>query len=394
METRITNYIKNRLAGDYQIWFIVILLNTFGLLIQFSAKGKLSMGGPFEPMASIIKSLVLLGISFYLMAWVSRKNYIKVTRIAHIALIFSWILILIALKFGESKGGASRWLELGPISFMPSDMAKLCLTASLAKIFSTRQSDQSSYNFPLFLIILAEIGITCFLIMLSNFSTSALIFLTSIVLMMFGRVPLAQITGIITVVVSIAIIVVTFEIGQRAATVKARIKTFATRTLSTSTKETKKIQDKGDTYQLKRSWYAIATGALIPKGPGNSQFRFLLSQAESDFIYAIILEEYGLIFGLAIPLLFIWFMWRGASAIKYSEKPLGGLLSAGLTCTIVLQAFINMLVAVGAGPVTGQPMPMISAGGTSLIFTALSIGLILSISRDKENKISDPKPVI
>jgi cell division protein FtsW len=145
---------------------------------------------------------------------------------------------------------------------------------------------------------------------------------------------------------------------------------------------------------LKRSWYAIATGALIPKGPGNSQFRYLLSQAESDFIYAIILEEYGLIFGLAIPLLFIWFMWRGASAIKYSEKPLGGLLSAGLTCTIVLQAFINMLVAVGAGPVTGQPMPMISAGGTSLIFTALSIGLILSISRDKENKISDPKPVI
>ncbi len=394
MESRITNYIKNRLAGDYQIWFIVILLNTFGLLIQFSAKGKLSMGGPFEPMASIIKSLFILGLSFYLMAWVSRKNYIKVTKIAHIALIFSWILILIALKFGESKGGASRWLELGPISFMPSDMAKLCLTASLAKIFSTRQSDQSSYNFPLFLIILAEIGITCFLIMLSNFSTSVLIFFTSIVLMMFGRVPLAQITGIITVVVSIAIIVVTFEIGQRAATVKARIKTFATRTLSTSTKETKKIQDKGDMYQLKRSWYAIATGALIPKGPGNSQFRYLLSQAESDFIYAIILEEYGLIFGLAIPLLFIWFMWRGASAIKYSEKPLGGLLSAGLTCTIVLQAFINMLVAVGAGPVTGQPMPMISAGGTSLIFTALSIGLILSISRDKENKISDPKPVI
>lgn len=394
METRITNYIKNRLAGDYQIWFIVILLNTFGLLIQFSAKAKLSMDGPFEPMASIIKSLVLLGISFYLMAWVSRKNYIKLTRFVHIALVFSWILILIALKFGESKGGASRWLELGPISFMPSDMAKLCLTASLAKIFSTRQSDPSAYTFPLFLIILAEIGITCFLIMLSNFSTSILIFTTSIVLMMFGRVPLAQVTGIVTVVVSIAIIVVTFEIGQRAATVKARLRTFATRTLSTSTKESKKNQDKGDAYQLKRSWYAIATGALIPKGPGNSQFRFLLSQAESDFIYAIILEEYGLIFGLAIPLLFIWFMWRGASAIKYSEKPLGGLLSAGLTCTIVSQAFINMLVAVGAVPVTGQPIPMISAGGTSLIFTALSIGLILSISRDKENKNIDPKPVI
>lgn len=395
MEIKISNYIKNRLAGDYQIWFIVILLNTFGLLIQFSAKGKLSMGGAFEPMASIIKSLAILGFSFWLMAWVSRRNYIKLTQLAHIALIFSWIFIALALKWGESKGGASRWIELGPISFMPSDMAKLCLTASLAKIFSTRQSDPSKYNFPLFLIILAEIGITCFLIMLSNFSTSFLIFVTSIVLMIFGRVPIAQITGIITVVIGVAIIVVTFEIGQRAATVKSRIKTYVTRTLSTSsTSEAKKILDKGDNYQLKRSWYAIATGALIPKGPGNSQFRFFLSQAESDFIYAIILEEYGLIFGLALPLLFIWFMWRGASAIKYSEKPLGGLLSAGLTCTIVVQAFVNMLVAVGAGPVTGQPMPMISAGGTSLIFTAISIGLILSISRDKENKISDPKPVI
>jgi cell division protein FtsW len=394
METKITNYIKNRLAGDYRIWLIVILLNTFGLLIQFSAKGKLSMDGPFEPIASIIKSLAILGFSFWLMAWTSQKNYIKLTRLAHIALVFSWILIVFALKFGESKGGASRWIELGPISFMPSDMAKLCLTASLAKIFSTRQTDPSAYNFTLFLIILAEIGITCFLIMLSNFSTSILIFTTSIVLMIFGRVPTAQITGIIAVVVSIAIIVVYFEIGQRASTVKARLKAYATRTLSTSTKEAEKIQDKGDSYQLKRSWYAIATGALIPKGPGNSQFRYLLSQAESDFIYAIILEEYGLTAGLAIPILFILFTWRGASAIKYSEKPLGGLLSAGLTFTIVLQAFVNMLVAVGAIPVTGQPMPMISAGGTSLIFTAISIGLILSISRDKVNKISELKPVI
>ena len=394
MESKITQYIKSRLLGDYQIWFIVILLNTFGLLIQFSAKGKLSMSGPFEPMASIVKSIVILGFSFWLMTYVSRKDYIKLTKFAHVALIFSWILIVVALKFGASKGGASRWIELGPISFMPSDMAKLCLTASLAKIFSTRQSDQSSYNLPLFLVILAEIGITCFLIMLSNFSTAILIFGTSIVLMFFGRVPRSQIIGIVMVVISIAFIVVTFEIGQRAATVKARITTFVRRTTMEDKNQKLSIEDKGDNYQLKRSWFAISTGALIPKGPGNSQFRYLLSQAESDFIYAIILEEYGILFGLAIPLLFIWFMWRGAAAIKYSGKPLGGLLSAGLTCTIVLQAFINMLVAVGAGPVTGQPMPMISAGGTSLIFTAISIGLILSISRDKEMSVGELKPVI
>jgi cell division protein FtsW len=391
METRISNYIKSHLAGDYQIWFIVFLLNTFGLLIQFSAKGKLNMSGPFDPITNMLKSMVILGLSFFLMSWFSRQNYIKMTQFSHIALVFSWILILIALKFGESKGGASRWIELGPISFMPSDMAKLCLTASLAKDFSTRQADQSSYNWVMFFWLLFKIGMTCFLIMLSNFSTSILIFGTSIVLMFFGRVPIMQIVYIVSAVFMLAVGVVFFEVGQRAKTVKSRISNFNSRI---NEKESKQLNKKGDDYQLYRSWYAIATGALTPKGPGKSQQRYFLSQAESDFIYAIILEEYGIIIGLFIPILFLWFMYRGASVIRFSVKPLGGLLSAGLTFSIVLQAFINMLVSVGAGPVTGQPMPMISSGGTSLIFTAISIGLILSVSRDRDMVAKDLKPVI
>lgn len=391
METRITNYIKSHLAGDYQIWFIVFLLNTFGLLIQFSAKGKLNMSGPFDPITNMLKSMVILGLSFFLMSWFSRQNYIKMTQFSHVALIFSWILIGIALKFGESKGGASRWIELGPISFMPSDMAKLCLTASLAKDFSTRQADQSSYNWVMFFWLLFKIGMTCFLIMLSNFSTSILIFGTSIVLMFFGRVPIMQIVYIVSAVFMLAVGVVFFEVGQRAKTFKSRIANFNSRI---NEKESKQLNKKGDDYQLYRSWYAIATGALTPKGPGKSQQRYFLSQAESDFIYAIILEEYGIIIGLFIPILFLWFMYRGASVIRFSVKPLGGLLSAGLTFSIVLQAFINMLVSVGAGPVTGQPMPMISSGGTSLIFTAISIGLILSVSRDREMVAKDLKPVI
>jgi cell division protein FtsW len=394
MEARITNFIKTRLAGDYQIWFIVFLLNIFGLLIQFSAKGKMLMGGPLVPIANIAKSIFLLAGSFALMSWISRQNYLRLAKYSNIFLIFSWLLILFAFFFGENKGGASRWIDLGFISFMPSDMAKLCLTMSLAKIFSTRQADQSAYNFGVISVILIQIGITCFLVMLSNFSTAILIFLTSIVLMIFGRVPFKSILLIVGIVGFIAGSVVTLGIGQRAATVKARLATYAQRTLSSDKNGLKALEDKDENYQLKRSWYAIATGALIPKGPGNSQYRFILSQAESDFVYAIILEEYGLIMGLAIPLLFLWFMWRGSAVIRYSGKPLGGLLSAGLTFSIVIQAFINMLVAVGAGPVTGQPMPMISAGGTSLLFTAISIGLILSISRDKEMETKDLKSVI
>ena len=384
MEAKITKYIKDHLAGDYQIWFIVILLNIFGLLIQFSTKSRMTMSGPFEPLTSIVKTIIILIGSFYLMSWISRQNYIKITRFSNVFLFLSWGLILFAYFFGESKGGASRWINLGFVSFMPSDMAKLCLTASLAKIFSTRQADQSQYNIATAIVILILIGVTCFLIMLSNFSTSVLIFLTSIVLMFFGRVPIKYITGIVGIVAFVAVMVVSLGIGQRAATVRSRIATFITRVSEHDKSKLKEMNKSDDNYQINLSKYAISTGALIPKGPGNSQYRYLLSQAESDFIYAIILEEYGIFMGILIPLFFLWFMWRGSSVIRYSGKPLGGLLSAGLTFSIVIQAFINMLVAVGAGPVTGQPLPMISAGGTSLVFTAISIGLILSISRDKE----------
>ncbi|MEY4986584.1 MAG: hypothetical protein RL567_363 [Bacteroidota bacterium] len=384
MESKITKYVKEYLVGDYQIWFIVLLLNIFGLLIQFSTKSRMTMSGPFEPLTSIVKTIAILIASFYLMSWISRQNYIKITRFSNIFLFLSWGLILFAYFFGESKGGASRWINLGFVSFMPSDMAKLCLTASLAKIFSTRQADQSQYNFVTAIVILILIGVTCFLIMLSNFSTSILIFMTSIVLMFFGRVPIKYISSIVGIVAFLAVMVVSLGIGQRAATVRSRIATFITRVSENDKSKLKEMNKSDENYQINLSKYAISTGALIPKGPGNSQYRYLLSQAESDFIYAIILEEYGLFMGILIPLFFLWFMWRGSSVIRYSGKPLGGLLSAGLTFSIVIQAFINMLVAVGAGPVTGQPLPMISAGGTSLVFTAISIGLILSISRDKE----------
>jgi len=319
------------------------------------------------------------------MSFFSKSNYSRVAKFSDLALILSWGLVIIALVFGPKIGGANRWVNLGPISFMPSDMVKLCLITSLAKDFSSKQADPESYNYVMFIRMLFKIGISCFLIMLSNFSTSVLIFFTSCILMYFGRVPAKQIALIIVAVATLAIGVVTLGIGQRAQTVKTRIENFVQRI---GKNETKVNSSKNEDYQITLSLFAISTGAIHPKGPGKSQQRFILSQAESDFVYAIIIEEYGIVGGLAIPLLFLIFMYRGAKAIQYSNRPFGGLLSAGLTFSIVLQAFINMLVAVDAGPVTGQPMPMISAGGTSLIFTAISIGLILAVSRDK-----DPEPV-
>lgn len=381
MDSKIKAFFQEHLKGDYKIWLIVFILNAFGLLIQFSAKAKTAMDGPFEPLTSFVKTIAILGISFYLMSYFSKINYSRVAKFSDLALLLSWALVIVALVFGPTIGGANRWVSVGPIQFMPSDMVKLCLITSLAKDFSSKQADPESYNAVMFFRMLFKIGISCFLIMLSNFSTSVLIFLTSIILMFFGRVPAKQIGFIITAVAVIAITVVSLGIGQRAKTVKTRIENYVQRI---GKNENTLSKAKNEDYQITRSLFAIATGAIHPKGPGKSQQRYILSQAESDFVYAIIIEEYGIVGGLAIPLLFLIFMYRGAKAIQYSTRPFGGLLSAGLTFSIVFQAFINMLVAVDAGPVTGQPMPMISAGGTSLIFTAVSIGLILAVSKDKE----------
>lgn len=376
--------LKLELKGDYQIWLIVLVLNLFGLLVQFSAKGRIAMMSPWDPITSFIKTIVILAISFWLMAYFSRQNYIRLAKFSELALLASWALIGAAYLFGTSKGGASRWLEIGPISFMPSDMAKLCLTASLAKDFSTKQADSKLYTAPVLLYIFFKIGVTCFLIMLSNFSTSVLIFASSIVLMLFGRVPFKYILTMVGLFICGAGLVVALGIGQRAQTIKSRIENYIARRDQKDVNIDKKM---GEDYQITRSLYAIATGGISPKGPGKSQQKYFLSQAESDFIYAIIIEEYGLIAAIAIPLLFLYFLYRGARAVQESMAPFGGLLSAGLTSSIVFQAFINMFVSVDAGPVTGQPMPMISAGGTSLIFTAISIGLILAVSEDKKRNI-------
>ncbi len=380
-----TAYLRSLMAGDYQLWCIVLFLNGLGFLVQFSAKSKYHLGGALEPISYLIKTGAILVISLVIMSYISRQDYVKLTRWNNLFLLASWLLIGFAYVFGPSKGGASRWIDIGPISFMPSDMAKLALIVSLSKLFATKQSGLKEYTTWTLVIILFQVGITCFLIMLSNFSTSILIGGTSFVLMLFGRVPWRSIGIVVGVMVGLGISVVVLGIGQRAETVQNRIKSYLKRTMQhESGKQELSEKDDAENYQLHQSQMAIATGALQPLGPGKSQFRYLLSQADSDFIYATVLEEYGLIMGLFLPFVYLWLLMRGIRVIQFSAKPLGGLLSAGLSFSIVVQAFINMFVSVGAIPVTGQPMPMISAGGTSLIFTAISMGLIMSISRDKD----------
>lgn len=378
--------LKFTLPGDRQIWWILFLLNIFGFVVQFSAKAKFNMETPFDPITSLIKPLGILLFSFYIMYEVAKRDYYELCKYVQIVLYASWVLILIAYFFGPSKGGANRWLNLGPISFMPSDMAKLGLVVSLSKRFAAKQIDNKVFDLPFMLIILIEIGLTCFLIMLSNFSTSFIVFITCIILMYFGRVPTVYIIRIILFVGLLAGGMIYFNIGQRAGTAKNRIEKYVHRIFGKESEVISKEQDRDDNFQLYNGYMAIATGGLSLKGPGKSHFRYHLSQAESDFVYAIIIEEYGIMAGILIPLAFFFLMWKSRNIIVNSIKPFGGLLAGGLTFAIVSQAYINMFVCVGLLPTTGQPIQMISAGGTSLFFTSISMGLVLSVSQEIRGK--------
>jgi cell division protein FtsW len=250
-------------------------------------------------------------------------------------------------------------------TFQPSDLAKLALISHLASMLSRRQQHLDDFKTTM-LPVMLWVGTICSLIILSNASTALLLFATCMLLMFIGRVPLkhmAVMVGIFVVLGGAGL-----AAGQRLGTVMSRVTNFTDKTKKTP-------------FQLEHSYIAIATGGIAGKGPGKSTERNILPHPYSDFIYAVIIEEYGLLGGFAILFLYLAFLYRGLKTVMNSYGAFGGLLSAGLSFSLVLQALVNMGVAVGLGPITGLPLPLLSMGGTSLIFTGISIGIILAVSR-------------
>ena len=213
-------------------------------------------------------------------------------------------------------------------------------------------------------------GAICGLIALSNMSTAMMMFATCLLLMYIGRVPLKYLAMLM--LVGILAISLALAFGQRLGTFTNRIKSF--------------LDPQEVPFQLEQSYIAISTGGITGKGPGNSTQRNFLPHPYSDFIFAIIIEEYGLIGGVGVLALYLMLLYRGMITVANSQGAFGGLLSAGLCFLIVIQALINMGVAVGLGPITGLPLPLLSMGGTSLLFTGISIGIILSVSRGERKE--------
>ncbi|MDP1744225.1 MAG: FtsW/RodA/SpoVE family cell cycle protein [Bacteroidota bacterium] len=367
-------YIK----GDKAIWTVVLLLSLLSILVVYSSIIALAYrykGG--DTGSYLIKHVFIMGSGILLVYFVHKVKYSYFSRISQLAIFLAAPLLLYTLLNGVSAGDASRWLAIPgtSLTFQTSDFAKLALITYVARMLSIKQNVIKDFK-KAFLPIVAPVGIICLLILPSNFSTAAILFMTCFVLMFIGRMNAKHLLLLIGsgIAVGLVIIVMVFNFPNaipRGATWKARIENFS----------------KGDSesnFQAEQAKIAIATGGIMGKGPGNSMQRNFLPQASSDFIFAIVIEEWGLVAAVIIVFLYLILLFRGVKIANKSERTFGSLLAIGLTFSLVFQAMINMAVAVNLFPVTGQPLPLVSMGGTSIWFTSIAIGMILSVSRDNE----------
>ncbi|GHB33448.1 FtsW/RodA/SpoVE family cell cycle protein [Mongoliitalea lutea] len=371
-------WFDRNLKGDPIIWFIVILLSILSILVVYSATGTLAhkrAGGDTEKY--LFSHALYVGFALFLMWIASNIKYKYYGGLGKFLLMLSVPLLLVTYFFGSAVNEANRWFQIPwtNIAFQPSDVAKMALIATLASLLAKRQRNIADFKQSLIPMILV-VGLICLLIGLANMSTAILLFSTCLLLMFIGRVPLKQI-ALLLLVGGIALSAA-MMLGQRGGTFQSRIASFANK---------EEIP-----YQAEHSFIAISTGGLTGKGPGKSEQRNTLPHPYSDFIYSIIVEEYGLIGGVGVLFLYLALLYRGMRIVVSSTKPFGGLLSAGLSFALVLQAMVNMAVAVGLGPITGLPLPLLSMGGTSLFLTGFSIGIILSVSRGDHEDQLDAAP--
>ena len=373
----IFNYIK----GDKAIWIIVFMLSLFSILSVYSSTGSLAFryqDGNTE--YYVFKHIFIIIAGIFIMYITHNIKYTFYSRIAQFLFVISIPILVYTLFKGTTLNEASRWLTIPfiGISFQSSDIAKLAIILFLARALALRQQNIEDLKKSFYPLLWRVVAITA-LIFPANLSTAVLVFGTSMIIMYIGRVPAKYIllsTGALIFIAAFSILILLQLPNKgRTGTWANRIESFFSET-----------EDNSGDYQALQSKIAIANGGVFGKLPGNSTQKNFLPHPYSDFIFALIVEEWGLIGGIFILLLYLILLYRGIRVATRSPGSFGAFLSIGLTITIVFQALINMGVAVGLLPVTGQPLPLVSMGGTSIIFTCLSLGIILSVSRSKENE--------
>ncbi|MFA6150836.1 MAG: FtsW/RodA/SpoVE family cell cycle protein [Chitinophagaceae bacterium] len=365
------------IKGDKVIWSIVLLLSLFGLLVVYSATGTLAYKLDKNASFFMMKQLALIVFGLGLIFIVHKINYAKFSKISVLMYLISVPLLLYTMLFGSDINEGSRWITIPiiHITFQSSDFAKLALFMYLARLLSIKQSVIKDFRKG-FIPVLTPVLVICGLIAPENLSTALLLGATCCILFFIGRVQVKHImllalAGIIGILILIGA-AKTFDFGRGATWVK-RIEDFRGKDENGA--------KKADPFQVEQAKIAIANGGIAGRGPGNSQQRNFLPHPYSDFIYAIVIEEYGLVGGAVIVFLYLLFLWRCILLFRRCPYAFGAFLGVGLSITLVFQAMLNMAVTVHLVPVTGLTLPMVSMGGSSILFTSVAFGIILSISR-------------
>ncbi len=386
--------IKNKLKGDKYIWGVLIILAIISLLVVYSATGllayKINQGynGVY-----LFKQISFIGVGIFVVYFLHKVPYIIYMKLSKILFLIAIPLLLYTLLFGAKINDGSRWIKLPIIhlTIQTSDFAKIALFMYLSRLLSKKKDCIKDFKKG-FLPIITPVVIVCVLILPANLSNALLTGATSLLLMFIGRVSLKHILLTVMVVMIPIVFLVSYALITYHAPNQTTVDSESTVTFGRFHTWVKRIQDfvySRDTevpYQVQQAKMAIAGGGVfIGEGPGNSEQRNFLPQAYNDFIYSIIIEEYGLIGGGILAFIYLLFLLKSINIFKKSRYTFGGFLVLSLSFTLTIQAIVNMAVNVNILPVTGVTLPLVSMGGSSFLFTCVAIGIILSVSTSIEN---------
>ena len=384
------NLINSIFKGDKVIWMIFLMLCLISITEVFSASSTLTYGSQSH-WGPITQHSILLMFGVFIVWFMHSIPYKWFRIFAYPLLLVSVIMLIVVMLMGFISGdrvnGAARWLTFFGVAFQPSELAKMAVIILTAAFLSKGQTEEGASP-QAFKWILGITIFVCILIVPENYSTGALLFATVFLMMIIGRIQLKKIIMLggslgAMVLLFVGFLAVTpdntleqIPMGHRFTTVKHRLMNFGEERVPAA-----KYDIQGDGAQVAHARIAIATSNVIGKGPGNSVERDFLSQAYSDFIFAIIIEELGLVGGIFVVFLYICLLIRTGKIAQKCDRTFPAFLVLGIALLLVMQATFNMCVAVGLVPVTGQPLPLISKGGTSTWINCAYIGMILSVSR-------------
>lgn len=374
----------SKLKGDRGIWVIIILLALISIASVYSSSSSLAFKNGTSTFSYLLKQMgfVIIGLGVLIGCYIIPLGWYR--KASYLLLAISAGLLLYTIFKGVVLNSASRWINIGPLSFQPSELAKVSVVLYLARILEVSKLD----TFKEYVLeILLPIGVICLLCLYGSVSATMIIAGITFIILLCAGIKWNYIwktIGIVIVAVGLIFLIHHFfGVFSRIDTFEARIERFFSNDDSKMTPEEKKERADKD-FQSEQAIQAIQLGGIIGRGPGNSIKRDVLPHPYSDFIYANIVEEWGLLGGILVMMLYIWFFYRCIIIAKSCKKTFSTIVVLGLALLIVMQAVTHILVNIGIFPVTGQTLPMISLGGTSLVIMSCAFGIILSVNRTIE----------